>query len=123
MNRIGLTTFHRSHNCGSILQAYAIQESIKEKGVSPEFINLSTVGQSQVYDTFTSLSLKNIKAFIKSLLKNTMGIILYNRLRSNASSYNNYIETHLNVSAGLYRTIEDIKKSKLSYDKYLTGSD
>lgn len=30
--RIGILTYHRSHNCGALLQAYALREFLKLKG-------------------------------------------------------------------------------------------
>lgn len=32
--RIGILTYHRSHNCGALLQAYALREFLKLKGIT-----------------------------------------------------------------------------------------
>ena len=47
--RIGILTYHRSHNCGALLQAYALREFLKLKGYNdvtyvdywPEYIKMS----------------------------------------------------------------------------------
>ncbi|NCU32886.1 MAG: IS3 family transposase [Candidatus Moranbacteria bacterium] len=36
IKKIGIITFHRAHNCGSILQAYAMQEACKKYGLVPK---------------------------------------------------------------------------------------
>ena len=46
---IGITTFHRSHNCGSILQSFAMQEVLADYGYVSEFIDFSTKGQKELY--------------------------------------------------------------------------
>ena len=53
MKRVGIITFHRSHNCGSIMQSYATQEVLKKYGFQPEFIDFSTQGQKELYLVFS----------------------------------------------------------------------
>lgn len=36
---VGIITMHYADNFGSVLQAYALQETLKKFGYSPEFIN------------------------------------------------------------------------------------
>jgi hypothetical protein len=124
MNKIGILTFHRSHNCGSILQAYAMQETLKQYDCDPTFIDLSTDGQSVVYAIFKRFEIGTPKTLLKSMYKNTLGTILYFRLKDNQISYKSYIQKHLKLSRDSYRTSSDITDSDgLLYDKYLTGSD
>ena len=42
IKRIGILTFHASHNYGSMLQAYAMQTYLKKRGIEAENINLRT---------------------------------------------------------------------------------
>ena len=49
MKKVGIITFHASHNCGSMLQAFAIQTVIEEIGYQSEIINFSNYGQQQLY--------------------------------------------------------------------------
>ena len=49
IKRIGILTFHASHNYGSMLQAYAMQTYLKKRGIEAENINLRTNIQKNMY--------------------------------------------------------------------------
>ena len=51
--KIGIITFHSSHNCGSMLQAYALQTVIESRyGVEVEIIDFSNSGSRNLYGLF-----------------------------------------------------------------------
>lgn len=123
MKKIGIMTFHRSHNCGSILQSYAMQETLKKYGNQPEFIDFATQGQKELYSVFRPLKYDSFRKFAKSIYKNLLGVILYKRAMQNWTSYDNYINSHLNLSKKSYNNNSELIESDMGYDKYLTGSD
>lgn len=45
MKKVGIITFHASHNYGSMLQAYALQQVIIGMGFDCEIINFRTKRQ------------------------------------------------------------------------------
>ena len=47
--KIGTITFQASHNCGSLLQAYALQQTLKAMGYDNEIINFSNEGSRDMY--------------------------------------------------------------------------
>ena len=47
--RVGLITFHASHNNGSMLQALALQNMLKKYGCEVEIIDFSNEGQRNLY--------------------------------------------------------------------------
>ena len=48
--KIGMMTFHASHNCGSMLQAFALQHTLIEKfGYDAEIIDFSNNAQRNMY--------------------------------------------------------------------------
>ena len=47
--KIGILTFHASHNYGSMLQAYALQTYLMEKGYDVYIINLRIWAQKNKY--------------------------------------------------------------------------
>ena len=51
--KIGIITFHGSHNYGSVLQAYATQETIKKLGYQSEIINFRMKSQKEFYTLYT----------------------------------------------------------------------
>ena len=123
MKKIGIMTFHRSHNCGSILQSYAMQMTLKEYGYKPEFIDFATKGQKELYAVFRPLNFSSPRKFAKSMYKNLLNVLLYKRARDNWASYDKYLTRNLNVSVRSYDKNTDLIESELAYDKYLTGSD
>lgn len=123
MKKIGIVTFHRSHNCGSILQSYAMQETLKKYGNQPEFIDFATQGQKELYSVFRPLKFGSSRKFAKSVYKNLLGIALYERARQNWTSYDKYLTSHLSVSKRSFNDSSELIEADMNYDKYLTGSD
>jgi len=116
-NKIGIITFHRSYNCGSIMQAYAMQKVLKEKyDLTPEFINFSNKGQQELYAIFDK------KLSIKNLAKNIIKAPFYVLLKDNNKSYEEYINRNLLLSKD-YSELAELKEIELGYDLYLAGSD
>lgn len=123
MKKIGIVTFHRSHNCGSILQAYAMQQALKERDYCPEFIDFATKGQTELYSVFRPLKFGSPRKLAKSIYKNLLGSILYKRAKQNWISYDKYLTDNLSISAKSYSDNSQLAEDELGYDKYLTGSD
>lgn len=123
MKKIGVVTFHRSHNCGSILQSYAMQTVLKEYGYESEFIDFATKGQKDLYAVFRPLNFSSPRKLAKSLYRNLLNTLLYKRAKGNWASYDEYLTSKLNISACSYDESVELVERNLSYDKYLTGSD
>lgn len=123
MIKTGIVTFHRSHNCGSILQSYAMQTTLNEYGLHAEFIDFATKGQAELYSVFRPLKFGTFRMFAKSVYKNGLGAILYSRAKQNWTSYDKYFTKYLNVSVKSYSDSSELIEEDLGYDKYLTGSD
>lgn len=117
MKKIGIITFHASHNCGSFMQSYALQKYLKKKGFEVETINFSNEGQRKLYSiTYKNNSLKNI-------LKN---IILFPRRKILKETYKNYTEfihKHLKLSKDEFSTLEQLDNYLFDYDIFICGSD
>ena len=107
--RVGLITFHASHNNGSMLQAIALKNMLKKYGCEVEIIDFSNEGQRNLYAPLPKAH--NWKQVIKraiwrtnykELLKKSEEKTLYltNRVR-------NYLELHQLTEQANY---DDIKK-------------
>jgi hypothetical protein len=118
MKKIGITTFHRSYNCGSIMQAYALQKILVDKFyLNAEFIDFSNQGQRDLYTVFD----KRIR--LRSILKNLILLVFSKRLFENNRSYEKYITAKLKLSIKNYSKTMELDEEKLNYDIYLAGSD
>jgi hypothetical protein len=123
MKKVGIVTFHRSHNCGSILQSFAMQEVLKQYALDSEFIDFATVGQLQLYSVFRPFKFDTFRKFAKSCYKNILGLALYSRAKNNWKSYDLYLTRYLKLSEHSYFSGEAPHEDSLPYDLYLTGSD
>lgn len=49
MKKVGIITFHASYNYGSMLQAYALQQTVLKLGYACEIINFRSNNQKKQY--------------------------------------------------------------------------
>jgi len=119
LKKIATITFHASHNYGSCLQAYALQEYVKklhnnecEYGI----VNLRTDIQKDIY----------INVFKGKGLKNALKrMALFNHKKeiyAKEKHFEDFIENKLHVTKE-YSTLEQLKNEKWDYDYYIAGSD
>ena len=112
MKKIGCVTFHASHNYGSVLQAYALQEYIKKnfKEVDFKIINLRLPAQREMY------AFPKKKTSTKNRL---FQFINYKALKSKYQKFELFINNVLNVTKE-YTSEKDIDEA---FDIYLSGGD
>lgn len=108
--KIGILTFHRAHNYGAVLQAYALQEMLRSKGHHVEFIDYRNPYLLGVYNCFSwkRFITKNVKRAIKEL-----SLIIKRKRRYD--NFQHFIESKLYVSNQSYNLT--------SYDIIIIGSD
>ena len=84
---VGIITFHNSYNCGSMLQAYALQNIVEKLGYNPEIIDFSNNGQKSVY------SVKENNNSLKNIIKNIILRPHRTQIKLNFDSYENFKNT------------------------------
>ena len=111
--KIGILTFHRAHNYGAVLQAYALEKYLESKGNVVEVVDyLSKVNSASNLIWF--FKRRNIFALLINLL------FKFYRIYKRFKKFNSFINKTLNLSS----TIMDINQFyKLDYDVYIVGSD
>jgi len=118
--KIGIMTFHASHNCGSILQAYALQNVLnKNYGHEVEIIDFSNPNQRDLYARFS----KKLK--IKKIAKNIFFLPMYKEISKQFETYDQFIHHRLNLTPNNYRTSEEMAKDPYlkKYDVIISGGD
>lgn len=107
--RIGIITMHKVLNCGSALQAYALQQALCEMGYESEIIDYQ-------YKELSSPSLKTrVIAFFRDLL---FGFPTWRMKRKFKAFY----QHNMVLSKQSYDR-ESIVKNPPQYDLYISGSD
>lgn len=116
--KIGILTFHAALNCGSMLQAFALQEVLKQKyNAEVEIINYSNKGQRQFYSLWDMKLRPNIvKANFKALPH-------WKEIRKNNAGFENFSKKYLNVSGPLIKKYDGLLGIDEKYDMIISGGD
>ena len=120
MSEFGILTFYNVINYGAALQAYALQEKVKELGKSSEFIRFSdTHGNDD--------STKGVKDYLRALHSVGYSIKTYLTIRKEGRKQNelfaDFQERFLNKSVKYYRAIEELEADEAFYKGFIAGSD
>lgn len=115
--KIGIITFHASHNYGSVLQAYALQKYLSKLGYENEIINFRSEAQKEVYRPLTK------RKGIKYILKNAFFLLHYKSRKERYDKFEAFIEKRMNKSEKEYTSIDSLKNEEFSYDVFISGSD
>ena len=115
---VGIITFHASHNYGSMLQAYALQQVILGMGFDCEIINFRTMRQKKFYMPIFWQG----NGFGK--IKRTLFYLPFcYRLIKKYQLFERFLHEELVLSNKEYATLEELEEAGLHYDCYISGSD
>lgn len=118
MSKIGIITFHASDNCGSVLQAFALQRVLKDKfDTESEIVDFSNEGQKRMYSPFWKVT------GIKSIIKNALWATVYSDIRKQIEAYKLFRKKYLKLSLNSYCDTSELVQLNNDYDKFITGSD
>lgn len=114
MKKVGCITFHASHNYGSVLQAYALQEFVKNNfnDIEYKIINLRTQRQKDIYSVFPKTASLKYKIFV---------LLNYSSLKAKYDRFENFINTKLSLTEEFEN--ENINENKFDFDFYISGGD
>lgn len=118
MKKVGIITFHASHNYGSMLQAYASQQVILGMGYDCEIINFRSDAQKEMYKPIFmrgTLYGKCVRFIIQATY--VLGILKKYRL------FEKFLKENLILSSKEYNTLKDLENADFNYDYYISGSD
>lgn len=114
--KVGIITFHNSYNCGSMLQAYALQHVVDQlTGGRAEIIDFSNEGQIELY------SVRQPNYGIKNKIKNLILSPYFDQIKRNYDSYEAFKHKNFKLSDQPLHVMHDI--TDLAYDIVVAGSD
>ncbi len=117
MYKVGLITMHNVCNMGAVLQAYAIQHLIENKGVSCEIMNYVPNLRKGFHVYFPKEQGVSKTRRILSNMKWLPNRILWQK------PYKEFVSKHLNVSSHKFYSNRISYEYEYSYDCMVTGSD
>lgn len=114
--KIGIITFHNSYNCGSMLQAFALQKVVDRlTGKDSEIIDFSNEGQQKLY------SVRQPNDGLKNVIKNIILAPWFKRIARNYESYERFKKNNFRLSNFPIHKSADL--SDADYDIVVAGSD
>ena len=118
MKKIGIITFHSSLNCGSMLQAYALQQVVNEMDdVDCKIIDFSNKSQKRIYSIFV------IPRNFKDFLKNIATLPFYFKFKKSQDNHLKFLHDHLILTKESFETEDELKQIDGVYDYLICGSD
>lgn len=130
--RIGIMTFYAVQNYGAALQAFALQQLLKNGGAQSELIrfydkhnekpaqNNSIAYRLQVvFHNF----IKDPSGFIDSYIHRSRTRKIRETQKGKARAFTSFREQHFNLSQEAYTDYESLKQSNSVYDGFVSGSD
>lgn len=118
MKKIGILTFHASHNNGSMLQTLALQTRLEKKyGCEVEIINFSNPSQQNMYAALPKAD------NIKRVIKNMIWLTNYGALKKQYNQYCDFSEKYFHLSKEFCENHEELKNMIKKYDGIVVGSD
>ncbi|MCI9547438.1 MAG: 4Fe-4S dicluster domain-containing protein [Lachnospiraceae bacterium] len=129
--KIGIVTFHSAHNYGAVLQAWSLQEYLKQQGHQAEIVNLRLPVIDKLYRIVNKTNKRvtgiwRVDQFINEAYYQTRRIYRYIMPDSGKvekyRKFENFINHTLPVTKE-FNNYEDLCKAKLQYDALIAGSD
>lgn len=124
--KIGVITYwYGNDNYGMLLQCWALQQYLKDKGHSPYVIRYRGEG---------SLVKKKIKGWLASLLnffsatkredaRRKIRLLSYNAEKNKIRKFEEFRQQNLNMTSNYYARLSDLRKNPPAADCYIAGSD
>lgn len=118
MKKIGIMTFHASLNCGSMLQAYALQTILTEKyKADVEIINYSNFGQRNYYSKWDIFPKPSV------LINNFKALPHYKEIDKMRADYDEFSNKYLNIRTKLLKRRSQLKGIDNKFDIVIAGGD
>lgn len=115
---IGIITFHASYNYGSMLQAYALQQSLLKMGHECEVINFRTKRQREFYKPLF------LKGNLFNRVKRSIMYLPYLKsLQKRQNLFESYLKDEIKLSAREYESEEQLAAANLPYGYFISGGD
>lgn len=118
MAKIGILTFHASHNFGSMLQAFALQHTLQKMGHLVQIINFrSEVQRAQCSGPYHK-PVEGVRGFVRKLILSPFK----KDLTGKYNKFESFIKMELNCTP-VYATVQEVLANCASFDFYICGSD
>lgn len=115
--KIGIITYHRAINYGSVLQAYALNKYLRKCGHEVETIDYYSYKQENLYYIFQPYNTA------RNLVRNLHSLLYKKKLNIKKKKFDTFIIDNIPLSKNKYRQIHELSNHSFDYDIYFVGSD
>lgn len=114
--KVGILTLMASDNCGSLLQAYALQRAVEKREYDVEIVDFRPYASEEVYQVFPSRPWKHIHRTLNAILHGKM-------LKRQREAYEDFRQKWFKLSEISCRSSEELEAAGLNYNAVICGSD
>ncbi len=122
MKKIGIITYHKHYNYGTMLQAYALQKKIDDLGYESEIINFKN-DMSLSKGKLLALRIKRLGIYVKNRKKYMIMSRNKKNIEKKNKLFDEFYNTEMKVGTHFYKNTEELMKEPPLYDGYVVGSD
>ena len=122
MKTIGIITYHHYYNYGTMLQALALVEKVKQLGYLAELIDFKQDNSLSKYEMI-KLRIKRIPIYIKERKKYLILAKSKKKIEEKNDLFERFYKLFLHVGTKRYTTTEQLIENPPLYDGYVVGSD
>lgn len=116
--KIGILTFHKSINYGSVLQVFALLHQLNALGHTVEVIDYEPQKHQELYCLYQKVT--SVRSFLVNLLRRFPARTAY---ANRKEAFRAFSEKYLCVSKEKYYYASDFSKLSANYDAIICGSD
>lgn len=118
--KIGILTYHRAHNYGAMLQAYALRTFLHEHGYDVEFIDYWPIEHQRQYTLIKHIHGKDVRHKILNFVVDSLTTIRrFFRMRK----FNSFARNYLGIGVEIKYVTSSELTNNLDYDCIVVGSD
>lgn len=111
-------TFHASHNYGSMLQAYALQQTVRALGHDNVIVNLRTERQRNLYPVRPMM----VGSLPMRVIRYLLWLPYFKAYRRKYELFEAFLSENL-VLTQEYASLQELEKADLAYDCFIAGGD
>ncbi len=115
--RVGIITFHRLHNYGSVLQAYALNKYLRNLGYDVKTIDYV---QPQQHKHLSDLYERNSNPM--SWIRNIQVFMYRKKLKKSKNRFSSFVEKNIYTTPPVY-SHEELNVMQRQFDAIICGSD
>lgn len=122
LKKIGILTFFSYFNYGTVLQAYALQEKIRELGQASEILDYCSLDNKKTTSQKILGVIKNPSILVERISKKIDRIIYSKKIQATVKRYEEF-KNMLQVTNKKYYVEADLKECVEDYSAFMVGSD